>query len=57
MIPFVDKWYYTPEMVMGTFEGDIYATREALKEYCRMDTLGMMEILGVLKKSCDPLLL
>ncbi|NER10027.1 protein of unknown function [Muriicola jejuensis] len=87
MIPFKNKWYYTPEMkgsysikyvlpalvpelsydeleireggsasiifsqmVSGIFNGDIQNIREALKEYCMMDTWGMVNILNELKK-------
>lgn len=38
------------QMVMGNFEGDIEKTRNDLKEYCKMDTLAMVEILKVLKE-------
>ena len=37
------------QMVKGEFSGDIEKTRKALLEYCKMDTLGMVEILKVLK--------
>lgn len=86
MIPFKNKWYYTPamkgsysikyvlpalvpelsyqdleiqeggsasgifsQMVMGLYEGNIEKTRYDLKEYCKMDTWAMVEILRVLK--------
>ena len=86
MIPFQQKWYYTPEMkgsysikavlpalvpelsyqdleiqeggtasntftqmVNGTFAGDVAKTRQALLDYCKLDTLAMVEILRVLK--------
>lgn len=86
MIPFRDRWYYTPEMqgsysikkvlpalvpelsyeelpikegetasltfsqlVQGTFKGDLEETRLHLLEYCKMDTLAMVEILKHLK--------
>ncbi|MBL0031052.1 MAG: DUF2779 domain-containing protein [Bacteroidetes bacterium] len=86
MIPFQQRWYYTPSMqgsysikkvlpalvpelsyanlkiqeggtasslfaamVMGEFGGDVERVRGDLREYCGMDTLGMVEILGKLR--------
>lgn len=86
MIPFQQKWYYTPEMkgsysikyvlpalvpelsydnleikeggaasntflamVNGTFEGNVEATRNKLKEYCKLDTFGMVKIIEKLQ--------
>tara|TARA_R110000737_G_scaffold336727_1_gene356405 strand:+ start:15560 stop:17035 length:1476 start_codon:yes stop_codon:yes gene_type:complete len=37
------------QMVQGIFEGDIHSTRKDLLEYCKMDTLAMVRILGVLR--------
>ena len=39
------------EMVSGRFEGDLEGTRTALLEYCKMDTLGMVGVLGVIERS------
>ncbi len=86
MIPFQQRWYYTPSMqgsysikkvlpalvpemsykdlniqeggsasnvfasmVMGEFEGDVEQVRGDLREYCGMDTLGMVEVLKKLR--------
>ena len=86
MIPFQNKWYYTPDMkgsysikkvlpalvpelsysdleiseggtasstfanmFSGDFTGDIDKTRKDLLEYCKLDTLAMVEILKKLK--------
>ena len=86
MIPFQNKWYYTPDMkgsysikkvlpalvpelsysdleiseggtasstfanmFSGEFIGDIDKTRKDLLEYCKLDTLAMVEILKKLK--------
>jgi hypothetical protein len=38
------------QMVQGEFKGDLKKTRKTLLEYCKLDTLGMVEILKVLKK-------
>ena len=35
-------------MVKGTFVGDQEKTRDSLKEYCKLDTLAMVEILKIL---------
>jgi hypothetical protein len=37
------------QMVQGNFDGDIEKTRKDLLEYCKMDTLAMVRILGVLR--------
>lgn len=37
-------------MLTGEFEGDINQTRIDLLDYCKLDTLAMVEILNVLKK-------
>ncbi len=39
------------QMVLGEFKGDLEQTKKALLAYCRLDTLGMVEILKVLKMS------
>ena len=86
MIPFQNKWYYTPDMkgsysikkvlpalvpelsysdleiseggtasstfanmFSGDFTGDVDKTRKDLLEYCKLDTLAMVEILKKLK--------
>ena len=87
MVPFQQKWYYTPsmqgsysikkvlpalvpafnnsyasltiseggtastvyaQMTDGSYEGDYDAARKDLLAYCKLDTLAMVEILGVL---------
>ena len=35
-------------MVKGTFTGEDEKTRDNLKEYCKLDTLAMVEILKIL---------
>jgi hypothetical protein len=37
-------------MASGTFDGDIETTRKNLIDYCKLDTLAMVEILDVLYK-------
>ena len=37
-------------MFLGTFKGDIQQTRTDLLEYCKLDTLAMVEILNKLKE-------
>ncbi len=86
MIPFQQRWYYTPamrgsysikkvlpalvpelsyedltikeggtasntfaKMLLGEFEGDVMQTRKDLLEYCKLDTMAMVEILKTLK--------
>jgi hypothetical protein len=86
MIPFQQRWYYTPEMrgsysikyvlpalvpelsyadlaiqeggtasavfsqmMLGLFDGDEEETRNNLLEYCKLDTLAMVRIVGKLK--------
>ena len=86
MIPFQQRWYYTPSMqgsysikkvlpalvpelsyknlniqeggtasgvfaamVMGEFDGDVEKVRRDLREYCGMDTRGMVEIVKKLQ--------
>jgi hypothetical protein len=87
MIPFRERWYYTPamngsysikvvlpallpefhyndleikdgstasnvfsSMIQGTFKGDSKKTKTALLEYCKLDTLAMVKILGKLEE-------
>jgi len=87
MIPFREKWYYTPamngsysikvvlpallpefhyndleikdgstasnvfsSMIQGTFKGDSKKTKTALLEYCKLDTLAMVKVLGKLEE-------
>jgi len=87
MIPFRERWYYTPEMqgsysikkvlpalvpelsyqdltiqeggtasntfttmLQGNFTGDAAQTRQDLLDYCALDTLAMVRILGELKE-------
>jgi hypothetical protein len=86
MIPFQQRWYYTPEMrgsysikyvlpalvpelsyadlaiqeggtasavfsqmMLGLFDGDEEETRNNLLEYCKLDTLAMVRVVGKLK--------
>ena len=37
------------QMLNGKFKGDYDKTRNALLEYCKLDTLAMVEIYSVLK--------
>ena len=90
MIPFQQKWYYTPamkgsysikyvlpalvpelsyqdleiqeggtasltfsQMVDGSFKGDVDNTRQALLDYCKLDTEAMVRILGRLYDSIN----
>ena len=38
------------QMMSGTFEGDAESTRKYLLDYCKLDTLAMVEILNKLNK-------
>jgi hypothetical protein len=37
-------------MLKGEFNGDMIKTKQDLLEYCKLDTLAMVEILNKLKK-------
>jgi hypothetical protein len=37
-------------MIQGTFKGDSKKTKTALLEYCKLDTLAMVKILGKLEE-------